>query len=188
MSSRCSGPSVRASEAISRGDAEASTGTKVPLRKDVVRTHTDGMTNLSTGRCAVLPAVRRFVAASLVAGCAALVVTGAALGKDGDGRAEIRATGSCTASATSKLKLKSRDGIIELEFEVDHNRAGAVWRVAIVHERRVAWRGSARTSGPSGSFAVQRRIADLRGPDTVTARAWGPNGITCRATATLPGA
>lgn len=174
--------------AISPGSAPwTGTGTKVPLRRDVVRTHTEAMTTSPIGRGTRL-AVHRVVAAALVACCAALLVTGTALAKDGDGRAEIRVAGSCSARATSKLKLKSRDGIIELEFEVDHNRAGTLWRVAIVHERRVAWRGTARTSGPSGSFAVDRRIADLRGPDTVTARAWGPTGITCRATATLPGA
>jgi hypothetical protein len=130
----------------------------------------------------------RTVAPALVACCAALLLADGAFAKDGDGRAEIRAAGSCSARATSKLKLESRDGVIELEFEVDHNRTGALWRVAIVHERRVAWRGNARTSGPSGSFSVERRIADLSGADTVTARAWGPGGITCRATATLPGA
>ena len=103
-----------------------------------------------------------------------------------DGRGEVRVVGSCSAAATSKLKLKARDGSIELEFEVDHNRAGSQWRVAIVHERRVAWKGAARTSGPSGAFSVDRRVPDLLGPDTVTARAWGPAGVTCRATATLP--
>jgi hypothetical protein len=119
--------------------------------------------------------------------CAMLVAAPNAVARGGkDGRGEVRAVGSCSAAATSKLKLKARDGSIELEFEVDHNRAGSQWRVAIVHERRVAWKGAARTSGPSGGFSVDRRVPDLLGPDTVTARAWGPAGITCRATATLP--
>jgi hypothetical protein len=146
------------------------------------------MTSFPAGRGTVRIVIHRGVAAALVAFCAALVATGAALAKDGDGRAEIKVAGSCGTHATSKLKLQSRDRIIELEFEVDDNRAGVLWRVALVHERRVAWRGTARTSGSSGSFAVDRRITDLPGPDTVTARAWGPTGITCRATATLPGA
>jgi hypothetical protein len=146
------------------------------------------MTSFPAGRGTVRIVIHRGVAAALVAFCAALVATGAALAKDGDGRAEIKVAGSCGTHATSKLKLQSRDRIIELEFEVDDNRAGSLWRVALVHERRVAWRGTARTSGSSGSFAVDRRITDLSGPDTVTVRAWGPTGITCRATATLPGA
>lgn len=121
--------------------------------------------------------------------CATLAVASAAAASDGkDRRGEVRVSGSCTAAATSKLKLKSRDGGIELEFEVDHDRAGTRWRIAIVHERRVAWRGAATTAGPSGSFSVERRLPDLLGPDTVTARASGPQGVTCRATATLPAA
>ena len=117
-----------------------------------------------------------------------LVVPPNAVARGGkDGRGEVRVVGSCSVAATSKLKLKARDGGIEqLEFEVDHSRAGSQWRVAIVHERRVAWKGAARTSGPSGAFSVDRRVPDLLGPDTVTARAWGPAGVTCRATATLP--
>jgi hypothetical protein len=130
----------------------------------------------------------RLVAAMVLALGSALVVVEGAIARDGkDGRGEVRVAGSCSAGVTSKLKLKSRDGGIELGFEVDHNRAGALWRVAIVHERRVVWRGAAKTSGPSGSFDVERRLPDLVGTDTVTARAWGPAGVTCRATATLPG-
>ena len=113
---------------------------------------------------------------------------GGAIASDGDDdRAEIRVIGTCSASAATKLRLRSRDGGIELEFEVDHNRAGSLWRFVIVHERRVARRGLVRTSGPSGSFDIERRLPDLVGTDTVTARAWVPSGITCRATAALPG-
>jgi hypothetical protein len=134
------------------------------------------------------PTMFRFVVATIIGVGSILLLADGALARDGkDGRPEVRVAGSCSARATSKLRLRSRDGGIELEFEVDHNRVGTPWRVAIVHERRVAWRGAARTSGPSGSFAVSRTLPDLVGPDTVVARAWGPAGITCRATATLPG-
>ncbi|MCW3064463.1 MAG: hypothetical protein JWN32_1635 [Solirubrobacterales bacterium] len=103
------------------------------------------------------------------------------------GRNEVRAAGNCGRGATSKLKLKQDDGAIEVEFEVDHNRAGETWRVVIVRDGRVAWRGRARTSRPSGSFSVNRRISDLGGADRVTARATGPRGLTCAASALLPG-
>ena len=126
----------------------------------------------------------------------ALVLAGptAALAKGGGGgggggggdRPEVRVAGSCGRGATSKLKLKARDGVIEAEFEV-HGRAGATWRVAFVQEARIVWRGRARTLGPSHSFSIERRISDYPGPDQVTARAVGPRGITCQATATLPG-
>jgi hypothetical protein len=53
----------------------------------------------------------------------------------------------------------------------------------------VTWRGVARTKRSSGSFEIERRLRDLPGADAVTARAWGPRGAVCRATATLsPGA
>jgi hypothetical protein len=130
---------------------------------------------------------RAFAVSILAAVCATLVsLTDAGASGEKDRAGEVRVVGSCGATATSKLKLKSRDGSIELEFEVDSDRVGMLWRVALVHERRVAWKGAARTSGPSGSFSVDRRLPDLLGPDTVTARASGPAGITCRATATLP--
>jgi len=107
-------------------------------------------------------------------------------GGGGDDRPEVRVAGTCGRGATSKLKLKARDGVIEAEFEV-HGRAGATWRVAFVQEARIVWRGHARTLGPSRSFSIERRLSDYPGSDQVTARAVGPRGITCQATATLPG-
>ncbi len=119
--------------------------------------------------------------------CAALVAAGAAARDGKDGRGEVRVAGSCGARATSKLKLKSRDGGIELEFEVDHNRAGSL---VARRDRARASRGLERRGANVGTERVVRRratAAGSRGPDTVTARAWGPAGVTCRATATLPG-
>ena len=66
----------------------------------------------------------------------------AAVAKDGPG--EVRVAGVCGSGATSELRLKSDDDGIELRFEVDHSRAGVVWRVVLVHERRIAWKGTAR--------------------------------------------
>jgi hypothetical protein len=106
-------------------------------------------------------------------------------GGGGGSRPQVRVAGSCGRGATSSLQLKARDGGIEAEFEV-HGRTG-LWRVAIVQEQRVAWRGRARTGGPSHSFSLGRRLGDYPGPDQVLARAVGPRGITCSAMATLPG-
>lgn len=106
-------------------------------------------------------------------------------GGGGGARGEVRATGSCGSGASAKLKLKGDDGAIEVEFEVDHHRAGEVWRVTLARGGRVLHRSSARTAGRSGSFSFERRISDLAGADRVTARAVGPRGITCTAAATL---
>jgi hypothetical protein len=100
-------------------------------------------------------------------------------------RSEIRVAGTCGSGASSKLKLKSRDGQIEAEFEV-HGRAGSAWRVTIVHEREVEYRGSRRIGGASRSFEVSYRMPDYSGADTVAVRAAGPRGLVCVAAATLP--
>jgi len=116
----------------------------------------------------------------------ALAIPGAARADDGgDGRdgarRDVRVAGRCDSGATSKLRLRSRDGEISVEFEVKRRHSGERWRVVLVHERRVAWRGSRS----SGSFRVRRSVADFDGADQLTARASGPRGITCRASATL---
>jgi hypothetical protein len=103
-----------------------------------------------------------------------------------DGRGELRVAGVCSSGAASRLRLKRDGDGIELRFEVEHSRAGVVWRVVLVHERRIAWKGAARTTRPSGSFEVTRTVQDLPGADAVTAQAWGPRGLVCRAAATLP--
>jgi hypothetical protein len=112
--------------------------------------------------------------------------SGSSGGGGGAVRPEVRVAGSCGKGATSGLKVKARDGGLETEFEV-HGRAGASWRVTIVHEREVAWRGTRHTSGPSRSFSLSYRVPDYSGADIVTARAVGPRGVVCSASATLPG-
>jgi hypothetical protein len=126
------------------------------------------------------------LALALLGPASALARGGGGGGGGGGGtRPEVRVAGSCGRGATSSLQLKARDGGIEAEFEV-HGRTG-LWRVALVQEQRVAWRGKARTGGPSHSFSVERSLGDYPGPDQVLARAIGPHGLTCSATATLPG-
>lgn len=114
-----------------------------------------------------------------------LAPPGAALARGGGDRDVVRADGRCGAGARAELKLKADDGLIEVEFEVDERRAGHRWRVTLVRERRVVARTTATTRGRSGSFTVERRIRDLAGADRVSARASGPNGLTCTAAATL---
>jgi hypothetical protein len=120
-----------------------------------------------------------------------VAVPSAAVADHGGGRRgrphQVRVRGTCGKGATSKLKLRQDDNRIEVEFEADHKRAGETWKVVIVREGRVVWRGRARTHAPRGSFSVSRRIRNLSGADRVTARAIGPRGITCTASAILPG-
>ena len=102
-----------------------------------------------------------------------------------DGRDEVRAAGDCGSGAASELRLKRDHDGIELRFRVD-TRAGAVWRVALVHERRIAWKGAARTTRTNGSFEVRRTLPDLPGADAVTASAWGPRGLVCQSNGHAP--
>ena len=114
----------------------------------------------------------------------ALAPAGAAAKHGGD--RGVRVAGSCGNGATSKLKLKADDGAIEVEFEVDQNRVGERWRVTLVRDGKVVFRGHRTTHAPSGSFSLERRIRNLPGADRVTARGSGPGGLTCTAAATLP--
>ena len=98
----------------------------------------------------------------------------------------MRVVRSCGNGVTAKLRAKSDDDGIEVRFEVDYGRAGVAWRVALVHERRVAWKGTVRTRRSGGSFEVRRTVRDFRGADAITAQAWGPRGLVCRAAVTLP--
>jgi hypothetical protein len=100
---------------------------------------------------------------------------------------DVRAVGVCGKGASSKLRLRQDGGGVRVEFEVDHNRGGETWQVTVVQEGRVVWRGRASTRGPGGSLSVTRAIGALSGADRVTARATGPRGITCVASAILPG-
>ncbi|HSD77731.1 MAG TPA: hypothetical protein VLA98_10010 [Solirubrobacteraceae bacterium] len=133
-----------------------------------------------------IPPVAAALLALAVAVAVALAVAPPAFARDG-GRDEVRVTGTCGRGAASELRLKADDGAIEIEFRVHHARVGGLWRVTLVRERRVVWRGRARTGSGDDSFRVRRRVRDLPGADRVTARTVGPRGLTCAASGVLPG-
>ncbi|MEZ5097220.1 MAG: hypothetical protein R2731_14620 [Nocardioides sp.] len=102
--------------------------------------------------------------------------------KDGD----VRVTGTCTASSTSKLKLGLRDGGIEMEFQVDQNVNGATWNVRVLQNGGQVFKGNRTTKAPSGAFTLKRKLANAAGTDTVRASATNPaTGETCTATASI---
>ncbi len=99
--------------------------------------------------------VRLLAAATLLVAASALAPATVAA-KSGD----VVRTGGCSGSADWKLKAGKDDGRIEVEFEVDSNRNGQVWRVKIRDNGVLRYRARQTTQAPSGSFSVERRIAE----------------------------
>jgi hypothetical protein len=105
--------------------------------------------------------------------------------RDDRNRDEHRVTGTCTDGSTVKLKAKPDDGRLEVEFEVDQNRDGVRWKVRARRNGKLVIRTSAVTQAPSGSFSVERKIANPAGRDRITARATSPSGEVCKAALTI---
>lgn len=88
-------------------------------------------------------------------------------------------TGSCSGTADWKLKVKTDDGRLEVEGEIDSNVSGQQWRWTLSHNGSVSDRGTGTTTGRSGSFEVERKIVNLAGTDAVAFRAVR-DGQVCR--------
>jgi hypothetical protein len=95
----------------------------------------------------------------------------------GGGDDRVIKTGTCSDGASWKLKVKTDDGGLEVEGEVDSNQSGQQWGWKVKDNGSVAAKGSATTGGRSGSFSVERTIADLAGTDTITFKARRSGGV-----------
>jgi hypothetical protein len=125
--------------------------------------------------------MKRIVTTAALSLALLVPVAPAANAKGDDG--EVIRTGSCSGTADWKLKAKRDDGAIEVEWEVDSNRAGQVWRVRVYDngDRVVATQRT--TQPPSGSFDVERQIANRAGSDNLVARSRNlATGQVCRGT------
>ena len=122
---------------------------------------------------------RRAAAAALLAGTTTLGLLSTTAPANASGDDRVERTGQCSGSARWDLKVKTDDGGLEVEGEVDSNVNGQTWSWRIVHNGSVSARGTATTRGPSGSFSVERRLVDLQGTDKVVFRA-RHDGQTCR--------
>lgn len=111
--------------------------------------------------------MRTTTAAALAA--AMLLVTGTAV--PATAGAERIQRGSCEGPTTYKLKVKSDNGALEVDAEIDSNRNGQRWRWRILHNGSVSARGRNITHGASGSFSVSRRMSNLAGTDRFRLRA-----------------
>lgn len=131
------------------------------------RSRTSARTSARTG--ARTAPVRSVVLALAVvlAGLVAVAAPASARSGDDDEDREVIRVGSCTGRTDWKLKVKTDDGRLEVEGEVDSSRTGQRWRWTLKHNGSVSYRGRATTSGSSGSFDVERTIVDLAGVDRI---------------------
>ena len=105
---------------------------------------------------------------------------------DDHGGGDVRVAANCGSGAAASLRLRAEDRRrIEVRFRLEQRRGRGTWRIAIVHEQRIASRVTKRTTRSDDSFEVRRTLPDLQGSDTVVVHAWGPRGVGCRAAATL---
>lgn len=111
--------------------------------------------------------------------------SGGSGGNGGGGSRGTRVAGTCTDGSTAKLKAKPDDGRLEVELEVDQNRNGVTWAVRVRRDGVLVIRRNATTHAPSGSFSVEKKIANPAGRDTISARATSPSGEVCTASLTI---
>ena len=112
---------------------------------------------------------------------AAAALAGASSAPASGGGAEVIKRGSCSASATWKLKAKEDGAFLEVEFEVDQNVVGKKWRVVIRQNGVKRFSDVRTTKAPSGSFEVRRMLDDKAGSDRIVGKATAlATGQTCR--------
>jgi hypothetical protein len=107
------------------------------------------------------------LAAAVLGGLCLLAFVPVALAKDGD----VIRTGTCSMASNWKLELSPENGAIEVDFEVDQNVVGDTWRVRILHNTVLVFKGNFVTKAPSGSFEARIVEPNLAGPDAFKARA-----------------
>jgi hypothetical protein len=113
------------------------------------------------------------IAALALAGALGMGFIGAgAAPASASGGNDVIREGSCSGTSDWKLKLSEENGALEVEFEVDQNVVGDVWKVQLLRNGERFFQG-------------RQVIADPAGPDTVRAIAKNPaTGEVCRGTAT----
>ena len=127
---------------------------------------------------------RRLASLAALATVAIITVPTAAAPANAKGGDRVETATRACASGVIKVKAKADDGRIEVEGEVDTNRRGQRWAWSIRRDGKVAARGTGRTAGASGSFSVERKIANPAGSDRIVFRAVR-HGRVCRAAVTF---
>jgi hypothetical protein len=119
-----------------------------------------------------------------VAGALMFTVAGTtnAFAKAGD----VIKSGACSGTSDWKLKLSPDNGKIEVEYQVDSNKAGQTWKVRLFENGNRIFAGTRTTQAPSGSFTVRVLAANTAGSDSFRARAENVNnGEICGGSASI---
>jgi hypothetical protein len=114
-------------------------------------------------------ATRTLTATAVIAGALGVFAAPASASHGGGGG--VQNHGSCVNGGTFKLKAKHDDGRIEVQYEVDTNRAGQVWHVRLTDNGKTIFRGTRATKAPSGSFEINKHVANRVGSDSIRAHA-----------------
>lgn len=128
---------------------------------------------------------RSLIPLTVIVFAAAVLAVPSAFAKGNHHRA-VRVRGVCTQQSTSKLKLTREHRGIEVEFQVDQDRAGVPWKVTLRRNGGRVASFTATTRAPSGSFEIRRVIARQPNANRITATATRASGETCRAASTAP--
>jgi hypothetical protein len=114
-------------------------------------------------------ATRALTATAVIAGALGVFAAPASASHGGGGG--VQKSGSCANGGTFKLKAKHDDARIEVEYEVDTNHVGQVWHVRLTDNGKTVFRGMRTTKAPSGSFEINKHIANRAGIDSIRAHA-----------------
>ena len=88
--------------------------------------------------------------------------------------------GACSGNSTWLMKAKHDTGRIELEFEVQSNRAGQNWTVRITDNGVLVWSGN-KVTNRFERFSADRRPSNRAGTDRFVGRATNAKtGEVCR--------
>jgi hypothetical protein len=120
----------------------------------------------------------RFRGITLVLSALMLLGTMFATSAFADGR-EVEKHGQCSGSAHWELEADHEGGRLEMEFEVNAQKAGVNWKVKLSHDGSV-FDALVRTTNHEGNFEVDRYVKNTSGPDTLGARAISPSGQICK--------
>src|SRR4051812_50044145 len=86
---------------------------------------------------------------------AALLATPLAIGTAQAKGTGVAKSGTCAGGNTHyTLKAKHDNGLIEVEWQVDSNRAGQVWNVRLRDNGTLFFSANPTTQAPSGSFPL----------------------------------